>query len=138
MKNALAVLIAILAGLGIGWYFGNTRPGLKNQRELLRQYQYVRDNFHMTDAEMADFGEHQQEYFDAMKRQDEMAAAIALNTLKKLNHEDTDGAKHTLETTISIYYRGHRTDGHSNLLSGIDRFAATNASLSNAIHRPLE
>src|SRR5215468_4369598 len=103
MKTALTVLIAMLAGFGLGWYFGTTRPSLKNQREILRQYQYVRDNFHMTDAEMADFGEHQHEYWDAMKRQDEIAAAVALGTLKKLNHGDTDGAKHTLETTISIY-----------------------------------
>jgi len=138
MKNALAVLIAILAGFGLGWYFGHTRPSLQNQRELLRQYQYVRDNFHMTDAEMADFGEHQHEYFDAMMRQDEMAATIALASLGRLNHGNLDGAKHLLETTISIYYRGHRTDGNTNVLNHIEISAATNASLSNAIHRPLE
>jgi hypothetical protein len=138
MKNALAILIAILAGFGLGWYFGYTRPSLKNQRELLRQYQYVRDNFHMTDAEMADFGEHQQEYFDALKRTDELAAAIALGALRRLNHGNTDGTRHVLESTISTYYRGHRTDGNTNLLHGIDSFAATNASLSYAIHRPLE
>jgi len=138
MKSAAAILIAILAGFGLGWYIGNTRPTLKTQRELLKQYQYVRDNFQMTDAEMADFAKHRHEYWDAMKRQDEMAATIALSALERLNNGDTDKAKHNLETTISIYYRGHRNDGDSNVLNHIDTFAATNASLSYAIHRPLE
>src|SRR5215467_13352754 len=138
MKRAAAILMAILVGFGLGWYCGNTRPSLKDQRELLTQYQLARDNFQMTDAEMADFAKHRQEYWDAMKRQDEMAATIALSALERLNHGDTDKAKHTLETTISIYYRGHRSDGDSNVLNHIDTFAATNASLSYAIHRSLE
>jgi hypothetical protein len=89
MRRIIIPLACLLVGIGLGWFFGYTRPAAKNQRELLRQYQCVRDNFHMTDAEMADFGEHQQEYFAAMKRQDEMAAVIALAALVKLGPVNT-------------------------------------------------
>ncbi len=138
MRRIIPPLLCLVLGIGTGWYFGYTRPTAKNQRELLAQYQYVRDNFHMTEAEMADFGVHQQEYFAAMRRQDEMAAAMALGALVKLERGDIDRTRHVLEQTISIYYRGHRRDGDSNVLRHIETFAATNASLSNAIYRKLE
>jgi hypothetical protein len=75
MKRTVTILVAPLVGVSIGWFFGYTRPTLKNQRELLKQYQIVRDNFQMTDAGMADFAEHRQEYWDRMKREHELAAS---------------------------------------------------------------
>ena len=138
MRRLIIPLVCLLVGIAAGWYFGYTRPAAKNQRELLQQYQYVRDNFHMSDAEMADFGAHEQEYFAAMKRQDETAASMALGALVRLERGDIERTRHVLEQTISIYYRGHRQDGDSNVLRHIETFAATNASLSNAISRKLE
>ena len=138
MKRIIAFSVCVLLGVGIGWYFGFTRPATRNQRKLLSEYQFVRDNFHMTDKEMADFGEHRAEYFAAMKRQDEMAAVIALAALVKLEQGDMEKTKSRLQTAISIYYRGHRQDGDSNVLRHITTFAATNAALSNAIYRKLE
>src|SRR5204862_6086041 len=107
LSACIAVGIAILVSLVIV---------AKNQRKLLREYQVVKDNFKMTDAEMADFGEHRAEYFAAMKRQDEMAAVIALAALAGLERGDIQKAKWRLETAISIYYRGHSHDGDSNVL----------------------
>ena len=124
-------LIWLLLAGSLAWYAWTNH-------KVLKEYRIVRDNFHMTDAEMADFGTHQQEYFAAMKRQDEMAAAMALGALVKLEHGDIDQTRQVLEQTISIYYRGHRQDGATNLLHHIETFAATNASLSNAIYRKLE
>ena len=138
MRRIIIPLSCLLVGIGLGWFFGYTRPAAKNQRDLLRQYQYVKDNFHMTDAEMADFGEHQQEYFAAIKRQDEMAAVIALAALVKLDQGDIEKAKWRLQTEISTYYRGHNRDGDTNVLRHITTYAATNAALSNAIYRKLE
>ena len=138
MKRIITFSVCVLLGVGVGWYLGFTRPAARNQRKLLSEYQFVRDNFHMTDEEMADFGEHRAEYFAAMKRQDEMAAAMALGALVKLDQGDVEKAKSRLEMTISIYYRGHRLDGDSNVLRHITTFAATNAALSNAIYRKLE
>ena len=88
MKRIIAFSVCVLLGVGIGWYFGFTRPATRNQRKLLSEYQFVRDNFHTTDKEMA--------------------AAMALGALVKLEQGGVEKAKSRLETTISIYYRGHR------------------------------
>ena len=138
MKLIITSIVCLTVGIGVGWYFGYTRPTAKNQRELLKQYQYTRDKFHMTDAEMADWGEHMHEYFVAMQRQDEFAAAIALAAFTNLEATNTERAKWELETTISAYYRGHLHDGNTNLLHKIVSYAATNSALSNAIYRKLE
>ena len=138
MRRVVIPLVCLLAGISVGWFLGYRRPVAKNQRELLRQYQIVRDNFHMSDADMADFGAHQQEYFAQMKRQDEMAAVIAFAALVKLDEGDLEKAKWRLQTEISIYYRSHNRDGNSNVLRHITTYAATNAALSNAIYRKLE
>jgi hypothetical protein len=138
MKRIIPILVGILLGLGFGWYFGYTRPVAQNQRKLLKEYQTVRDAFHATDEEMADFGGRLPEFWDMAKRQDEMAAVIALAALVKLEQGDIEKAKWRLQTEISTYYRGHRHDGDSNVLLHITRFAATNAALSNAIYRKLE
>jgi len=124
-------IIWMLTAISLAWYAWSNH-------KVLKEYRRVRDNFHMTDAEMADFAEHHQEYFDAMKRQDEMAAVIALAALVKLDGGDIEKAKSRLQTAISIYYRGHRDDRDSNVLRHITAFAATNAALSNAIYRKLE
>jgi hypothetical protein len=138
MKCFIAFTVCVLAGLGIGWYFGYTRPVAKNQRELLKQYQYTRDNLHMTDAEMADFAKHESEYFAAMERDDEFAAAVALNALQNLEAGDTERAKWELESTVSVYYRAYSSGGNTNLIGHIVSYATTNAALSNAIYRKLE
>jgi hypothetical protein len=138
MKRILSFSACVFIGVGIGWYVGYSRPTAKNQRKLLSEYQFVKDNFHMTDAEMADFGEHHAEYFEAMKRQDEMSAVIALAALVKLNQGDMEKAKWRLETAIAIYYRGHNQDGNSNVLRHITTYASTNVALSNAIYGKLE
>jgi hypothetical protein len=138
MKRIITFLVCILIGIGIGWYFGYSLPVAKNQRDLLEQYQYTRDKFQMTDAEMADFGKHEPEYFEAMRRQDEFAAAVAFWAFRNLEAGDTNRAEWELATTVSAYYRGHRLDGNTNLLGHIVSYAATNSAMSNAIYRKLE
>jgi hypothetical protein len=78
------------------------------------------------------------EYFTAMQRQDEFAAAVALLAFKRLEADDTNRAEWELATTVSAYYRGHRLDGNTNLLARIVSYAATNSAMSNAIYRKLE
>ena len=127
----LPYIICLLPAVILAWYAWSNH-------KLITEYHIVRDNFRMTDAEMADFGEHRQEYLDAMKRQDEFAAAIALRVFYQLESGDTEGAKKNLATTISIYYRGHKHDGNTNVIAHIESYAATNAAISNAIYRRLE
>lgn len=138
MNRVIPVLLGILLGLTVGWYFGYTHQFAKNQRKLLKEYQAVRDAFHATDEEMTEFGGRLPEFWDAAKRQDEFAAAIALGVFFKLEGGNVEGAKSNLATTVSIYYRGHRHDGDTNFLARIERIASTNMAISNAIYKKLE
>lgn len=121
----------LLLTANLAWY------GWSNHK-VLKEYQKVRDAFHATDSEMADYGARLPEFWDAAKRQDEFAAAIALRVYHQLESGNLDGAKRNLATTISIYYRGHRLDGNTNVIAHIERYASTNAAISNAIYRTLE
>jgi hypothetical protein len=138
MKRVALFLIGVLVGVGIGWYFGYTRPVAENQRKILKNYQTVRDAFHATDEEMADFGGRLPEFWDAAKRQDEFAAAVALATFRQLEAGDVSRAKKTLANTMGGYYRGHRDDGNTNVLAHIQSLAATNGKVADAIYRKLE
>ncbi len=88
MKRFIIVLLAFLAGLAVGWYFGYTRP-------VTKQYRVLRDTlFHMTDKQMADAGaqfrDHMPEFMERMKREDDMTAALALGTVKRLDAKGGD------------------------------------------------
>jgi len=138
MKRIIVYSSCVLLGIGLGWYFGSTRPVAANQRKLLEQYRTVRDKFQMTDQEMADYGKHYQDYYEATKREDELAAHIALGVLIRLERGDTEKAKHMLEATIGKYYLRYGHTGHTNVIASIETYAATNASLSNAIYGKLK
>ncbi|MCW5556046.1 MAG: hypothetical protein KIS67_28295 [Verrucomicrobiae bacterium] len=138
MKRIIVYSAFVVVGIALGWYFGYTRPVGTNQRKLLEQYQTVRDKFQMTDEEMADYGKHYQDYSEATKREDELAAHIALGVLIRLERGDTEKAKRILEATIGTYYRRYGHTGHTNVIASIERHVATNASLSNAIYGELK
>jgi hypothetical protein len=123
-----------MLGVGIGWYFGYTRPVAKHQRQLLREYQEVRDNFHMTDTEMADVGRKFPQYLEDMKRQDEMAAVIALGALKLLEKDDVKGAREVLARHVGSYYRlYHAKSGDAKVLSMIEEAAQQYPAISAEI-----
>lgn len=135
---ALTCCLCLLLGLSVGWYFGFTRHSVKNQRKLVNEYQALRDTFGMTDEQLAEIGKQLPTLRRQMAREDEMAAAMALGALAKLERGDVEKTRSILERTVSIYFRGHQHDGNSNVLRNIEKFAATSASLSNAIYRKLE
>src|SRR5689334_20032484 len=105
MKRILSLLACLCIGVGAGWYFGYTRPALEHQREILKQYQWARDNFQMTDAEMAESGAKIPQYIEDVKRQEEVAAAVALGAFKYLERGDTNTAKSRLAWRVGSYYR---------------------------------
>jgi hypothetical protein len=124
MKRIIPLFAAALFGVGVGWYFGYTRPTAKNYRELLSQYQYVRDNFHMTDADMAEAGPKIPQYFEDMKRQDETAAMVALGAFSTLEHGNVEGAKARLLRAVGGYYRVyHGKVRDTNFIATIERAA---------------
>ncbi len=139
MKTIAPLLIGLLLGAGLGWYFGYTRPSVKQQRELLKEYQYVRDNAHMTDAEMAAAGPKISQYFEDMKRQDEEAAAFALGAFKILETGDTERAKTHLLKAVGSYYRVCRgKGGDTNLIGQIEEAAQKYPAVATEISRKVE
>jgi hypothetical protein len=132
MKRTLThpVVAGLVLGFSFGWAVSYTQPAMKNQRKLLKEYEYVREKFQMTDADMADFAAHRQEYLDSLKKQDEFAAVLALNVFHRIEKGEPERAKKTLAMTIASYYRIHGTNGNAALIAKIERAAATNATLS--------
>ena len=127
MKLTIAFLVCILAGIGVGWYFGHTRAISEYQRETLKHLPTI-------EAQTADFIRLRMEEFKTGEPYEASGAPIALATLKNLDTNDLEGAKLRLAAMAAIYYRGHSGDGNTNLLSDIVSYAATNATLSNAIY----
>src|SRR5437764_836723 len=111
MKQLLLVLLSLVIGGSIGWYFGYTRPVTKGYRE-------VKDALHMTnvpDKQMAEVGaeirDHMPEFMERMKRSDDMTTVLALGTYKRLDQGNIDGAKKLLVPWIGGYYRRYHTKG---------------------------
>ncbi len=139
MKHIVPLLVSLILGIAIGWYFGYTRPTAKNQRELLAQYQYVRDNFHMTDAEMAKAGPKIPQYFEDMKRQDEMAAVFSLRAFRILEAGEIDRAKTNLLWAVGSYYRVyHGKGGDTNFMAKIEEAAQKYPAVAAEISRKTE
>jgi hypothetical protein len=134
VKQVIAFLVCILAGIGIGWYFGYTRPVANNQRELLKENQYITNHFHEFDLNVADFNQLNAKYFKIAKPWEESTASISLAALKNLKTNNMEGAEFRLASMVANYYRGHSRDGDTNLLTNIVIFAATDTVLSNAMN----
>ena len=137
MKCAIILLIAVLFGSCIGWYFGYTRP-------VAKQYRIVRDQmFHVTDKEMAEAGgqvrEHFPQFIEGMKREDDLIAAVALGTFKRLDQGNVEGAKKVLLPWIGNYYRRyHAKGGDQKMLARIEEAARQNSDIAAEIARKNE
>jgi len=139
MRRVITLLVCSLLGVGIGWYLGYTRLVAKNQRELLDQYHYMRDNFHLTDQQMAEIGPKLPQYIKDMKRQDEAAAAFGLGAFKYLERGDNEGAKKRLLYAVGSYYRVyHNKGGDTNLIVEIEEAARKYPQLAAEISRKTE
>jgi predicted negative regulator of RcsB-dependent stress response len=127
MKHTIAFLVCILAGIGIGWYFGHARAITEYQREALKHLPAI-------EAQMADLNKQRTEDFKAAKPYEASSASIALAALENLDTNDVEGARSRLAAIVAVYYRGHSGDGDTNLLTSIVSFAGRDTVLSNAIY----
>jgi hypothetical protein len=134
----ICCVLCLLLGLSVGWYIGYVRPVAKNQRKLLREYQTVRDGVQLTDEEMSEAGQHVKEWHEGIEQENELAAAMGLAALIRLEQGDMPRAKKVLLNAVSVYYMCHSRDGDTNVLRHIEIFAATNTPLSNAIYGKLK
>jgi hypothetical protein len=124
MKRIISLFVCILLGIGIGWYFGYTRPVARDYRELLKEYQRVRDTMGLTDQQMAEFGPKARQYFEDMKRQDEKAAMFGLVSFQMLERGNIEEAKKRLLFPVRSYYRiYHNKGGDTNFMGQIEEAA---------------
>jgi hypothetical protein len=104
----------------VGSYLEYTCVTAKQHRKLLAEYQYTKDNFQMTDAEMVEFGKKIPQFGEDMKRQEEMAAVHALRAYRLLANGNIEDAKATLLRPIDLYYSlYHEKGGDRDLLDAI-------------------
>jgi hypothetical protein len=124
MKHLFVALVSVLIGISVGWYFGYTRPVTKGYREL-KEALHITD---MPDNQFAEAGaqirDHMLEFMERIKRSDDMTAALALGTFKRLEQGNLDAAKKLQLTFIGGYYRRyHSKGGDQKILANIDEAA---------------
>jgi hypothetical protein len=93
----------------------------------------------MTDAEMAVAGPKIQQYFQDMRRQDEMAARFGLSGFVILEHGDMERAKTHLLKAVGSYYRVyHGNGGDTNFIRKIEEAAQKYPAVGTEISRKIE
>ena len=139
MKRTVPFVVCVMLGIGIGWYLGFTRPVAQRQRQLLKEYHEVREDFNMSDEEMIDTGRKFPQYLEDMKRQDEMNAVVALGAFKLLEMDDVEGAKESLAFHVGSYYRLYHSSGRdAQVLSAIEEAAQKYPAISEEISKKAE
>jgi hypothetical protein len=115
MNTKVKLIATLVLGLGIGCVIGSYAQFMtvnaRHTRQLLKEYQYARDRFHLTDAEMAEFGKQVPHYFEQMEAQDRMAVFECLVAYKKLEKGDIESTKIELLRPISGYYQVYSAKG---------------------------
>ncbi|PYK99310.1 MAG: hypothetical protein DME19_09185 [Verrucomicrobia bacterium] len=131
MKRLISSLVCLAVGIGIGWYFGYTRPALRMQH----LYQDVQKTTGLSDAEMV---KQLPESLAVIKREDESVAMVALRAIEILDRGDAQAAKKHLAYWVGSYYRVYHANGDTNLISRIERAATTNAEIAAEIAKKIQ
>jgi len=118
MKTIIILLIGLLVGLGVGWYFGYTKPIAKANRDA-----------------------HQEML--ATESDDSMAAIIAVRAIPLIESGDTQKAVGWLVKPVGSYYRVYglhagMNDERLKLRGMIEQLASTNSAVDAEIHRKVE
>src|SRR5271154_5444052 len=116
MKRLILLSLCLAAGIGIGWYFGYTRPAL----QAMHMYQNVKKITGGSDAEVLRM---LPESLAAIKREDESVAIVALRATEIVNRGDPEAVMKYLAYWIGSYYRVYRNSGDTNLVARIERAA---------------
>jgi hypothetical protein len=134
MKRVIPYLLCVLVGVFIGWKVGYTLPAATQHRKLLKDYQDVKAQVHMSDDELANVGTKVPQFLQDMKRSDEMAAAMALSAFYPLEKGDIEAAKKWLTRAIGNYYlQYHDKGGDTILVEKIETAAREFPAIADAI-----
>ena len=118
MKIIIIVLVSLLVGVGVGWYFGYTRPIAKANRDA-----------------------HQEML--ATESDDWEAALFAVKAIPLIESGDSQKAVGWLVKPIGSYYRVYSPHPGTNeerlkLLTMIQQLASTNSAVDAELHRKVE
>jgi hypothetical protein len=118
MKSIIILLVGLLVGVGVGWYFGYTRPIAKANRDARREML-------------------------AMTVDDTMSALIAVKAIPLVESGDTQKAVKWLSKPIGSYYRVYALHAGTNderlsMRAMIEQLASTNSVVDTEIHRKIE
>ena len=118
MKIIIISLISLLVGVGIGWYFGYTRPIAKANRDARQEML-------------------------ATESDDWEAALFAVKAIPLIESGDTQKAVRWLVSPIGSYYRVYGPLAGTNedrlkMLTMIKQLASTNSAVDAEIHRKVE
>jgi hypothetical protein len=117
MKIIIIALISLLVGVGVGWYFGYTRPTAKTDRYVRQQMQEIEDD-------------------------NAIAAIFAVNTIPLIESGQTQNAVRMLSFPIARYYSIYTTKFYTNdvrlkLRAKIEQLASTNQIVAAQIKEEL-
>jgi hypothetical protein len=143
MKSKRWLVVGLAIGCVVGGLVGSflqyTLGTAPTYRKLLKEYRYVRDNFHMTDAEMAEMGPKIPQYFEDVKRQDELAAVMALGAFRAFAKGDIEDTKAELLRPIGgYYYVYHENGGDPDLIARIKEAARDFPEIAAEISRTIK
>jgi hypothetical protein len=131
MKRIIPLLICVLLGVGVGWYWGYTRPAL----QAMHMYRDMKKTMGFSDEEMLRAAP---EAFAKIKREDESVAMVALRGSEILDRGDTQAAKKYLAYWVGSYYRVYHANGDTNLIAHIEQAATTNAEIASEIAKKVQ
>lgn len=130
MKHVIQLSVCSLLGVGVGWYLGYSRPVVTNQRQLLKEYEWVRNSIELNDPGLAETiqqlpKDFEDQIYAAQKNEDEMLAVVGLATFRELERGDISSAKSRMLRLIGGYYRlYHENGGDSDTLAKIEEEAS--------------
>ena len=131
MKRIIPSLVCLLVGMGVGWYFGYSRPALRMQH----LYEDIQKTTGISDSDMV---KQVPESLAAIRREDESVAIVALRGIEILGRGDTQAAKKHLAYWVGSYYRVYHTNGDTNLIARIEQAATTNAEVAAEIAKKIQ
>lgn len=126
MKNIITPIVCLALGIGIGWYFGYTRPSL-------RAIHLTQDLQRETGVSVEEMAKAVPDSLAAIKRDDESVATVALRGIEILDRGDTAATKKYLAYWIGSYYRVYHANGDTNLITHIEQAATTNPEIATEI-----
>ena len=129
------LLLVFASGLLCGYWLGLPNSPIVTQDDVLKQYQFVRDKFDFTDAQMETVRLQLPTFMESMNRQDEWATVYALRVIALLDKDDAEGAARFM-ATVAANYHSRFSDGRGDLdlITRIEEMRAEHPVLDAALN----